>query len=62
MKPLKKQVMDAIKALPDDATYEDIFEKIHFRMRIDAGLKEADEGKVISHEAVVQKSKKWLRK
>ena len=40
----------------DDCTWDDVMQQIYVRQRIEAGLRDADEGRVLSHEDVF---KKW---
>jgi predicted transcriptional regulator len=62
MEEIKQQAIQLIQALPDGATMEDIMAELYFKMQIDAGLKELDEGKGIPHEEVEQRLSKWLSK
>lgn len=55
MEGIKQQAIQLIQALPDGATMEDIMAELYFKMQIDAGLKELDEGKGIPHEEVEQR-------
>ncbi len=41
-----------IERLPDDVTPDDILREIYFKVQVDAGLEEIDEGLDIPHEAV----------
>jgi predicted transcriptional regulator len=61
MKTVKKNVLEVIKNLPDDSSYEDIMEKIYFMQKVEAGLKDVEEGRVISHEEVKKRLAKWLK-
>ena len=61
MKTVKQNVLEAIKNLPDDSSYEDIMEKIYFMQKVGAGLKDVEEGRVISHEEVKKRLAKWLK-
>ena len=54
----KKQALDIIRKLPERATWDDIMYEIYVRKKIDAGMKAADEGRVVSHEEV---KKRFLR-
>jgi len=56
---IKEQVLDMVARLPDDFTLDDILDEIYFKSQVDAGLKELDEGKVISHEEVERRLSKW---
>lgn len=55
MSPLKEQVIRIIAALPEEATMDDVMEKLYFKSQVDQGLKELDEGKGLSHEKVQKK-------
>jgi hypothetical protein len=52
MAAIKEQVIKIIQNLPEDVTLDDIMAKLYFKLQIDAGLRELDEGKGISHEEV----------
>lgn len=62
MNALKTQVIKMIKKLPDNITVDDIFSELYFKLQVDAGLKQLDEGKGISHEEVKRRMKRWLTK
>ena len=62
MPRVKEQVIEMIQALPDESTVDDIMAELYFRMKVDAGLKELDEGKTISHEEVKDRLSQWLSK
>jgi len=61
MKTVKKNVLEVIENLPDDSSYEDIMEKIYFMQKVEAGLKDVEEGRVIPHEEVKKRLAKWLK-
>ena len=52
MSGIKQEVIQLVQALPETATLEDIMSELYFKLQVDAGLKELDEGKGISHEVV----------
>ena len=60
MAQLKDEVIQMIERLPDDTGISDIMAELYFRQRVDAGLKELDEGKGISHDQVRERLAKWL--
>lgn len=49
---MKDRVMDAVRQLPDDATVEEAMEHLYLLAKIDRGLKEEEQGAVVSHEEV----------
>jgi predicted transcriptional regulator len=59
---VKQQVMKMIESLPDEITVDDIMAELYFKMQVDAGLKELDEGKGIPHEEARERLSKWLSK
>lgn len=62
MQCVKQQVMKMIESLPDDITVDDIMAELYFRMQVDAGLNELDEGKGMTHEQAKERLSKWLQK
>lgn len=50
MGTVKDEARKVIDTLPDNVTWGDIVYELHVREKIAAGLKDADEGRVISHE------------
>ncbi len=60
MPGIKEQVIQMIQELPEDITVDDVMAELYFRLQVDAGLKELDEGKGISHEEVEKRMGKWL--
>ena len=44
---IKQKVLEAIRALPDDATFEDAMQRLLFLAKIDRGLQQADAGQTI---------------
>ncbi len=57
----KEQAIQTIRRLPGDATMEDIVGALAFRMHVDAGLRELDEGKGIPHEEARKRLKQLRR-
>ncbi|MCL0105753.1 hypothetical protein M1N60_00450 [Thermodesulfovibrionales bacterium] len=62
MAGVKEQVIQMIQSLPDEVTVDNIMAEFYFKMQVDAGLKELDEGKGIPHEEVEKRMSKWLTK
>ena len=62
MSEVKQQVMKMIETLPDEITIDDIMAELYFKMQVDAGLQELDEGKGIPHEEARERLSKWLSK
>lgn len=49
---VKTSAREMIEALPDDSTWEDVMYRIYVRQRIEAGLHDAEAGKVVSVDEV----------
>ncbi|MBI5407090.1 MAG: hypothetical protein A3G93_03720 [Nitrospinae bacterium RIFCSPLOWO2_12_FULL_45_22] len=62
MAGVKEQVIHMIQSLPEDSTIDDIMAELYFKLQVDAGLKELDEGKGIPHEEVKKRMSRWLTK
>lgn len=62
MARIKQQVLQIIQSLPGNVTINDIMAELYFKLQVDAGLKELDEGKGIPHEEVEKWISKWLTK
>lgn len=56
----KEIAMKTINELPEDASWEDIQERINFVAAVRKGLGELDEGKGIPHEKVKEEFAEWL--
>jgi predicted transcriptional regulator len=57
---IKQAVIDIIQRLPDDATIADIMAELYFRQKVDAGLRQLDEGQGVDHHQAKQRLSKWL--
>lgn len=60
MAGVKQQVIQMIQSLSEDVTVDDIMAELYFKLQVDAGLKELDEGKSLPHEEVEKRMSKWL--
>lgn len=60
MSALKEAVVNMVKGLPENVTMDEIMAEIYFKTQVDAGLKELDDGKGISHEEVQKRMSRWL--
>lgn len=55
----KETAIKTIQELPDDASWDDIQERINFVAGVRKGLHELDEGKGIDHHRVMEEFSKW---
>jgi len=52
MRTAKQSAIEVIENLPDDSSYEDIMERLYFLQKVEAGLKDIEDGRVVPHEEV----------
>jgi len=57
---IKKIAIKSIQDLPEDATWEDIQERINFVAGVRKGLRELDERRGIPHEDIKKEFREWL--
>jgi predicted transcriptional regulator len=57
---IKQIAIQTIQQLPEDATWEDVQERINFVAGVRKGLRELDDGKGISHEKIKEELREWL--
>lgn len=57
----KEKVIEVIEAMPQNFELDALFEKLIFIEKVEEGLKDADEGRTISHEEVEKISKGWQK-
>lgn len=60
MSGVKQEVLELIRSLPESVTLDEIMAELYFKLQVDTGLLELDEGKGISHEEVKKRMGKWL--
>ena len=52
MAAVKQQVIQMNQSMPEEVMIDDIMAELYFKLQVDAGLKELNEGKGIPHEEV----------
>ena len=62
METAKEEVRRILDLLPDDATLEDIQYRIYVRQAITAGLRDVEQGHVVSQEEVERRMTRWTEK
>ncbi len=60
MAGIKEEAIKLIQALPEGVTLDEIMAELHFKMQVDAGLRELDAGQGIPHEEVEKRMARWL--
>jgi predicted transcriptional regulator len=56
----KQLVLDAISELPDEASLDEIAERVEFLAAIQKGIDQLDQGEGIPHEEVKRQLATWL--
>ena len=59
MATAKEEVRRILDQIPDDSLFEDIQYHIYVREKIERGLKDAEEGHVLSQEEVERRMLRW---
>jgi predicted transcriptional regulator len=57
----KEKIIQAVQDMPDNASIEDVMERLLFLAKIEKGLEQADAGRAIPHGDVKKKMGKWLK-
>lgn len=52
MSIVKEEAQKVIDKLPEEATWDDLMYTLYVKQKIAAGLKDVEEGRVVSHEEV----------
>lgn len=60
-KTKKEVIVNAVQSLPDDAGFEEAMERLYLLSKVEKGLKQADQGQIISHQEAIKRLDKWLK-
>jgi predicted transcriptional regulator len=60
MPTAKEEVRRLLDSIPDDVSYEDIQYHIYVREKVERGLEDVAEGRVVSQEEIERWMAKWL--
>ena len=58
----KEEVRKMLDQLSDDVSFEDIQYHIYVREKIEHGLKDIEEGRVLNQEEIERRMSKWLER
>lgn len=61
MSLLKETAIESIKRLPDECTIEDIMYRIDLVAQIYEGVKDADSGRLITSEELLERVEEWAK-
>jgi predicted transcriptional regulator len=57
----KELMIQTIRELPDDSSYEEILRELAFTRMIERGLADSEAGRTISHEEMGRRIASWAR-
>jgi predicted transcriptional regulator len=57
----RDKVINSIKYLPDSFTIDELIDRLIFIEKVEQGLKQSEEGKVIPHDEVGKIIEKWSK-
>jgi predicted transcriptional regulator len=60
MPTAKEEVRKLLDELPEEASYEDIQYHIYVREKVEKGLRDVREGRVLTEEEFEQRAAKWF--
>jgi predicted transcriptional regulator len=58
----KQVILEALKGVPADTTFEDIEYHLYVRARIEEGRRAAQEGRVVPHAEVKRELAEWRKR
>jgi len=62
MSTAKEEVRKMLAQIPDDSSFEDIQYHIYVREKIERGLRDIEEGRILDQEEIERRMSKWLEK
>jgi hypothetical protein len=57
----KRAALEIIQQLPDDSSFEDIQYHLYVREKVEGGLRDLKNSRVLSQKEVERRMKKWLK-
>ena len=60
MSTAKEEVRKMLDRIPDDSSFEDIQYHIYVREKVEQGLEDIKQGRVIDQEEIERRMSKWL--
>ena len=62
METAKHEVMELIKRLPDNSTFEEIQYHLYVRQKVQQGLNDLEKGNISTQDEVEKRMEKWIVK
>ncbi len=60
-KPPRGRILQLVREMPGDRSYDEILRELAFVRRVDRGLADADEGRLIETPELRQRMRAWQR-
>ena len=57
----KERMLQTIKELPDDSSYEEILRELAFARMVERGLADSEAGRTIGHEQMGRRIASWAK-
>jgi predicted transcriptional regulator len=54
MQAVKDAMLEMARALPPEATWDDVMDRIYVRQKIEDGIRDADEGRTTPHDEIFE--------
>ncbi len=61
MSAVKEQALELIKKMPDECTVSDIMAELYFIQKVEQGLKDIEDGRVLTQEEVRRQLAQWAK-
>jgi len=58
MSTVKESLLEIARQLPEQCTWDEVMYQIYVRQKIEAGLKDVEEGRTVDHDAVFEEFSK----
>jgi predicted transcriptional regulator len=62
MSDIKSEAMALIEKMPEDTSLEDIIEALIFKMSVEDGIRQVENGEFITNEEAMERIDKWIIK
>ncbi|OGC03970.1 hypothetical protein A2276_05065 [candidate division WOR-1 bacterium RIFOXYA12_FULL_43_27] len=62
MQSIKKEITNLLTRLPEDCSLEDVQYHLYVLQKVEHGLEDAEQGRLLSQKDVEKKMSKWLEK
>lgn len=59
MSPIQEQLIELVRNQPEDATWDELLEKVFVQRMVDEGLQDVREGRVVSNQDAQSRIRAW---